>query len=1048
MKRDIIITFIYFLCIVPVFSSNTQHEKRQVLFSSVNGHLITPEKSFRQSMHIEESKFAVHRWLRVVGELKFPEEFSDRGETLFRKSESRIDDSLDSLIVKKEKYSLFFNGSGEFNDCWASYRIPYTKWHRNDLTIKLPVVRKNNLVLEKGGFFGLEVNLYYKKKGRNPLDIYDAPDSIVKLSVPSGTSYKYADLCKKINVSDQVACVLLKVGGYGFKGECWLESPQLLQDNKKIIDIPFLPYGEVNDKKNCWVGCNLSIRSWPKWKLIYNDSIFFEGEIFDRASNVSDFYIALPDVNAGSGILELSLLKKGNGLSFPYNLRSLELIEESARDFEIVSIPKFVQERSNFGILVEINKPAQRLHVDCFNNTALTPKSQELFFEEKGLYVIPLFANHWATNIKISVSNGLEQRTIIIPQIVCRGYKQIYLSSGDEIYVPKEQLLYDYFFKWYVRNRVGNWYQFRPSYQWSGCRKADPQFIRRYVALLQQLNMPYAWQVEGRTLAGSQINPSMEVLETSLFRGKQSHENDGAYNYWQHFVDEGLYSDLAAKARPFGGIFAKQRPIYTSKGMFIHYDPYKVKDMADGARYLVDNLQYSKGESIRHTGPSTLFRYLYQAGYEWLGAEQMYGPEETVMSALRGASRAYNRSLYGTLHAMQWGSKPFTDPKHAIRHYLSMGIAYMHGSSHINTEEGLWVDEYANDRYSESGRQHLYGQNRILDFIETHTRRGELLSHIAVLQGRNDAWSLLNRNSLWAQKGKKWQFNQALESFDLIKVFYPNNYMGWTLPENLFTSTPYGTIDILPIEASLNCLKKYKIALFLGWNTYNDNDFMHLREFVKQGGILVLTSAHLNSELQPNRPIQFPENDSLIRELLGEQYKTYVGKKIIPFGEGKIIYFPQKEYPASPSICQEYSECIRLLAKNEIDKELLKKGWIKDINQVSYTVWDYDDRRTYYLLNIDWKNYSENKNVVWSCNGFDFNIPVRPYFIETICQCEKLAIVPSSNTTDILEMKKNGDKWKVTIQTTEPEKLTVLNAETGNIQYCKINQAGIHCVYL
>ena len=37
---------------------------------------------------------------------------------------------------------------------------------------------------------------------------------------------------------------------------------------------------------------------------------------------------------------------------------------------------------------------------------------------------------------------------------------------------------------------------------------------------------------------------------------------------------------------------------------------------------LVSNLHYSKGESVRHTGPSSLFRYFYQAGYEWVEAEQ------------------------------------------------------------------------------------------------------------------------------------------------------------------------------------------------------------------------------------------------------------------------------------------------------------------------------------------------------------------------------------------------------------------------------------------
>lgn len=190
--------------------------------------------------------------------------------------------------------------------------------------------------------------------------------------------------------------------------------------------------------------------------------------------------------------------------------------------------------------------------------------------------------------------------------------------------------------------------------------------------------------------------------------------------------------------------------------------------MAEGARQFVANLRYSKGESTRHTGPSTMFRYLYQAGYEWLGAEQMYGPEEIIISALRGASRAYSCPLFGSLHAMQWGSFPFTDPKHALRHYMSLAVAYMHGSSHINTEEALWTDEYAHDRYSESGKAHLFSQHQILDYIETHTRRGDLQSRIAVIQGRNDAWKSFVRGSVWSQEGEKWKFNQACESFDLL----------------------------------------------------------------------------------------------------------------------------------------------------------------------------------------------------------------------------------------------------------------------------------------
>lgn len=48
-----------------------------------------------------------------------------------------------------------------------------------------------------------------------------------------------------------------------------------------------------------------------------------------------------------------------------------------------------------------------------------------------------------------------------------------------------------------------------------------------------------------------------------------------------------------------------------------------------------------------------------------------------------------------------------------------------------DTEEALWTDEYMNDRYSVSGKEHLFAQHQMLDFVETHSRRGDLRSNVA-----------------------------------------------------------------------------------------------------------------------------------------------------------------------------------------------------------------------------------------------------------------------------------------------------------------------------
>lgn len=465
--------------------------------------------------------------------------------------------------------------------------------------------------------------------------------------------------------------------------------------------------------------------------------------------------------------------------------------------------------------------------------------------------------------------------------------------------------------------------------------------------------------------------------------------------------------------------------------------------MADGARRLVDNFRYSKGPSTRHTGPSVLFRYLYQAGYQWLGAEQMYGPEETIMSALRGASRAYSRPSYGSLHAMQWGSGPFTDPRHSLRMYMSLAVAYMHGSSHLNTEDALWTDEYANDRYSRAGREHMEAQHRMLDFIETHSRRGDMRTNIAVLQGRNDAWRSFGRGSLWSQEGAKWAFNKACESFDLIKVFYPGNHIDGCGPQGWFTATPYGAVDLLPIEAPQDVLNGYRAIVFLGWNSYNADDFRHLRDYVHGGGTLLLTAAHMNTCLQPDEPARFPEDDAVLREMLGQDYRQLAQKTEIAYGNGKIIYFPNNCYPADEQIRAEYEATMRGIASTAVVPET-EHGWIEASQSVGFTAWDSADRRTLYLLNTDWSSDEEEHAATLTYKGHSFQVPVRRYRLETIHCAMGLAVMPLSNTSDVLSITPVQDGIIVKVQTTEDDSIRIMDTATGETSTVDIKGAGIH----
>ena len=1022
-------------------------ETRQVIYQATEAegfHLLNPDEGLEQSYSLPSSDCPMRTRLRVVGGIQLPEPFSKRGEEMFRRMEYLLDDNLDSLIHGKDKYALYFKGEGEDFQRKTWNRIPGDLVKGKKLSLSIPVVKSNELKIAEGGTFGVELSVYFEKPGRAAMDVYDAPDTMICLPVPEGSAKrKVANM--DIELPDNVACMLVGVGGSHFSGECWLEAPTIKANKNVVWHDPFVKSSERKDEMNYWVGCNLSDHSWPYWELTNNGKVIFSGKIFDRASNVADFYIPLPADIQPDGTLKLTLKKEPHRAAYPYELRSIELLQEPARDFEVIAVPKYVRKGDTFGILLETNKADQT--ITAVAGDALQPQSQTMKYSETGLHVMEFKALSCNSEIKVEISNGNRTQTVQVGQVVERTPGNVYLSVGDDIYIDKQHDVYTPYFKWYVGQRMGNWLQFRPSYQWSGVRNTKPGIVSYYTNLLNDMHIPYAWMVEGRTLAGDNINPSAEELASPMFQGKQAHENDGGYYYWVHFLYQGLFSDIAARHRPFGGIFAKQRPIYTDHGTYIHYDKEYVQDMAQGADYLVNHLRYSKGESTRHTGPSTMFRYFYQAGYDWLGAEQMYGPEETIMSSLRGASRAYAKPIYGSLHAMQWGSFPYTDPKHALRHYMSLAVGYMHGSSHLNTEDALWIDEYANDRYSESGKAHIAAQHKILDFIETHSRRGELYTRIAVLQGRNDSWKSFGRGPMWSQSGEKWKFGVANESFDLLQLFYPNNRMNSTPCNNWFTPTPYGPVDIVPIEANSELMKQYRLMLFLGWNTYDKMDFERIRDFVFSGGTLILTAAHINTNLQPTEAPTFPDDDAPIKDLLGEDYRNLTGKTERAYGLGKVIYFANKTYPADPEIREAYENAIKEQSALAISQEKAQ-GWIQTADAAAdYTVWQDGDRRTFYVLNSDWK---ETKDAPFTfCYGTKtFDMTVTQGEMKTIHCADGLAVVPQGNTTDILDITPAKGGWNVRVQTTGADNVMFCQRESGQAETKEIKDAGIHAVFI
>lgn len=243
MKKYLILSLLL-ITGIPSFSGVSDHwkESRHVIFAPQKGseyHALSPGESLKAVVKLDQSGCPTRKFLRVVGKVDMPAPFSSRGESNFRLSEFYIDDNLDSSIVAKEKYSLYFKGNNNNFERHAYYRIPGDRFRPGKVKAVLPVVRQHGLKTGADGDFGMELELYYKKEGRNVNDVYDRPDSVIYVAVPSGDFKKYRQIEHSFEIPDNLACILVRVGGTFFEGECWLESPAFIRTGSPYAVFPF-----------------------------------------------------------------------------------------------------------------------------------------------------------------------------------------------------------------------------------------------------------------------------------------------------------------------------------------------------------------------------------------------------------------------------------------------------------------------------------------------------------------------------------------------------------------------------------------------------------------------------------------------------------------------------------------------------------------------------------------------------------------------------------------------------------------------------------------
>ena len=280
--------------------------------------------------------------------------------------------------------------------------------------------------------------------------------------------------------------------------------------------------------------------------------------------------------------------------------------------------------------------------------------------------------------------------------------------------------------------------------------------------------------------------------------------------------------------------------------------------------------------------------------------------------------------------------------------------------------------------------------------MASHTRKGKFHTPMALIHGRCDGWlGFAANDNTWGWHDEEGlpcgTHTDAERSWDLLRVFYPQSEPGDALyfhecptdrPVGFHSATPLGQVDTLPIETTVFAGEPYKAA-FMGYNYADPADFERLATFVKRGGRLLLTRAHMtdttalaalqaNDLHQAQTALSFTEGAAVFVENTVDGIPVSVcenpadgevlattdqGLPLVcryALGDGEVLLVNALAFPAHKAIRPLYEQ---LLAQMTAAVTAAEPVWVQTDDLVEFAVYDAENgERHVYLLAVDWYN--------------------------------------------------------------------------------------------
>ena len=358
----------------------------------------------------------------------------------------------------------------------------------------------------------------------------------------------------------------------------------------------------------------------------------------------------------------------------------------------------------------------------------------------------------------------------------------------------------------------------------------------------------------------------------------------------------------------------------------------------------------------------------------------------TLLSQVRPASEALGTGRWGVHIAISHAVFPYREV-HLGQYFLSIMQPYVMGAEIIYEEDSLFTifgdqRETWDDKLTKGKREMT---RKFYKFAKTHARLGKSVRNIAFLEGRYAApfngficdceqdphysvWGLFGNNA------PEWGHGQPEKCRQLLDVLMPGASthplrQDYKKRRFYFSGTPYGDFDCLPIESSVDYFNGYKLIMNLGWNTFIEQDYQKLKDYVANGGTLLTGLPQFSKHIKRD----FLKDMADLDLYNGGDLTEFCGIKVLGAGqeysgkwncEGREQMI-ESDLSAIPSdSCDEDGKALlaqvtlsgaQVVAYDEVSKKpLLVKNKFGKGYVYTFTIWAYPGHELFQKFSATW----------------------------------------------------------------------------------------------